>query len=59
MFEHRTYFAPSALVAIVGFLPRALPWAFTFRAFGAEHLSVYPPAIAGGTNKRAAAPSMR
>jgi hypothetical protein len=30
------YFAPSALPEINGPLPRALPWAVTFRAFGAS-----------------------
>src|SRR6266576_2846450 len=34
------YFAPSALGRLADFEPRALPWAITFRAFGASLLNI-------------------
>ncbi len=37
------YFAPSALSKNQGLSPRALPWAFTFRAFGAETFNLVVP----------------
>lgn len=49
------HFAPSALEELYALSPRALPWAFAFRAFGAEKSTFWvkpidSPATAAGTD---------